>query len=167
MTDPSPAWQRRLADLPPAQHAEADALRARFAALGADDPEGCARSEIAEDQPHLARYLLLRTLWRTVIDNCGRPTGLEQSPVGRRLLDAGADRADLARFAREVAYEALFLTLEELDGGGGQHAGQDAGPAVGWSLQETGADGALTGRRLAALHEDLLTMDPGESAARP
>jgi len=39
------------------------ALRTCFEALGADDPEGRAVSEITENIPQLARFLALRSVW--------------------------------------------------------------------------------------------------------
>ncbi|MET8810148.1 hypothetical protein [Streptomyces sp. NPDC004546] len=75
----------------------------------------------------------------------------------QRLLAAGADREDLVRLVRAVAYEAVFATLDELDAGGDVNV---SGVNAGWVVMESGEDGSPTGRALADLHEDLLTMDP-------
>jgi hypothetical protein len=40
-------------------------LAERFRAVGAQDPEEWAASEVAEDIPQLARFLFLRCLWRS------------------------------------------------------------------------------------------------------
>ncbi|GAA1215957.1 hypothetical protein GCM10009665_02200 [Kitasatospora nipponensis] len=135
----------------------AQGLRTRFEALGAPDAPGRARSETDEDQPQLARFMLLRSLWPGAIDGWADPGALEQVAAARRLLEAGADRDDLALLARAVAYEAVFAVVDELDCGGDVNV---SGVDVGWTVMESGADGTPTGRRLSALHEDLLTTDP-------
>jgi hypothetical protein len=129
----------------------------QFEALGAADALDWARSEIDEDQPQLARFVLLRSLWRGAIDGWADPKALEQVAAARRLLDAGANRNDLVLLARAVAYEAVFAAVDELDCGGDVNV---SGVNVGWAVMESGEDGSSTGRPLAGLHEDLLTMDP-------
>lgn len=42
----------------------AEALAARFRALGAGEPEAWALSEVEENIPQLARFIFLRRLWR-------------------------------------------------------------------------------------------------------
>jgi hypothetical protein len=91
------------------------------------------------------------------IEDWAEPGPLAQLPAVQRLLAAGADRADLVRLVRAVAYEAVFATLDELDAGGGANA---SGVEAGWVVMEAGGDGGPTGRALSGLHEDLLTMDP-------
>ncbi|WP_177235564.1 hypothetical protein [Streptomyces sp. MUSC 14] len=59
--------------------------------------------------------------------------------------------------ARAVAYEAVFVALDELDCGGDVNV---SGVDVGWVVMESGEDGSPTGHPLSGLHEDLLTMDP-------
>lgn len=51
------------------------------------------------------------------IDGWAAPGASEQVAAARRLLDAGADRNDLALMARAVAYEAVFAAVAELDSG--------------------------------------------------
>jgi hypothetical protein len=46
------------------QRRRAEALAEQFRGLGAGDPEGWAASEVEEDIPQLARFLVLRRLWR-------------------------------------------------------------------------------------------------------
>ncbi|MFI8368483.1 hypothetical protein [Streptomyces sp. NPDC085466] len=121
------------------------------------DPQDRVRSEIDENQPQLARFVLLRSLWRGAIDGWADPGVLEQVAAARRLLDAGADRRDLELLARAVAYEAVFVTVDELDRGADANV---SGVDAGWAVVETGEDGTPTGRRLSGLHEDLLTTDP-------
>ncbi|MFG2334108.1 hypothetical protein ACGFMM_31500 [Streptomyces sp. NPDC048604] len=126
--------------------------------LGDVVPQVCrAALEIDENQPHLARFVLLRSLWRGAIDGWAGPGALEQVAAAQRLLDAGADRTDLVLLVRAVAYEAVFAAVDELDCGGDVNV---SGVDVGWAVMETGDDGSSTGRPLTGLHEDLLTMDP-------
>ncbi|MFF5287343.1 hypothetical protein [Streptomyces sp. NPDC013171] len=157
MDDTDAAWQSWLSGLAPSKRSAAESLRMQFEALGAADALDWARSEIDEDQPQLARFVLLRSLWRGAIDGWADPKALEQVAAARRLLDAGANRNDLVLLARAVAYEAVFAAVDELDCGGDVNV---SGVNVGWAVMESGEDGSSTGRPLAGLHEDLLTMDP-------
>lgn len=101
--------------------------------------------------------MLLRSLWRGPIGGWADPDAIDQLPVAQRLLAAGANKEDLARLARAVAYEAVFATLDELDTGNDVNV---SGIDVGWLVMESAEDGAPTGRALLGLHEDLLAMDP-------
>ncbi|MGA5069055.1 hypothetical protein ACPB9E_35685 [Streptomyces exfoliatus] len=157
MDDAEAKWQSWLSGLAPSKRAAAESLRTQFEALGAPDAPDWARSEIDENQPQLARFVLLRSLWRGAIDGWADPGALEQVAAARRLLDAGADRDDVELMARTVAYEAVFATVDELDAGADVNV---SGVDVGWVVMESGEDGSPTGRRLSGLHEDLLTMDP-------
>lgn len=133
-------------------------LRSLFASLGADDPDGWARSEIDEDIPQLARFLVLRGLWNDTIDSWRDPSAIASVAAGERLVAAGADIEDLTTFARAVAYEAVFGTLARIDEGYDPDVEDDELP--GWLLMETDADEAPTGRHVGSLHEDLLGLDP-------
>ncbi|MGW2017668.1 hypothetical protein [Streptomyces sp. NPDC001927] len=157
MDDVEATWQSWLSGLAPSKRAAAESLRTRFETLGAADAPDWARSEIDENQPQLARFVLLRSLWRGAIDGWADPGALEQVAAARRLLDAGADKDDLVLLARAVAYEAVFAVVDELDCGGDVNV---SGTDVGWAVVESGEDGSPTGRLLSGLHEDLLTMDP-------
>jgi hypothetical protein len=157
MDDAEATWQSWLSGLAPSKRAAAETLRTQFEALAATDAPDWARSEIDENQPQLARFVLLRSLWRGAIDGWAGPGALEQVAAARRLLDAGADRDDLVLLARAVAYEAVFATLDEFDCGADVNV---SGVDTGWVVMEAGEDGSPTGRFLSGLHEDLLTMDP-------
>jgi hypothetical protein len=136
-------------------------LRAEFGFLGVADPVDLIKSEVLEDLPQLARFVLLRSLWRGAIDAWSEPGSLDQLPAAQRLLAAGADGEDLVRLVRAVAYETVFVTLDELDTGSDVNS---TGVDVGWVVMESGEDGSPTGRTLAGLHEDLMTMDPSGRA---
>ncbi|MEU7261948.1 hypothetical protein AB0B21_40075 [Streptomyces rimosus] len=157
MSDLQPAWQKWLDSLDVSRRTAADSLHAQFSALGVTDPADLVKSEVIEGVPQLARFVLLRSLWRGAIYGWTGPGSLDQLPAAQRLLAAGADREDLVRLARAVAYEAVFATLDELDAGGDANG---MGVEAGWVVMESDEDGSPTGRTLPALHEDLLTMDP-------
>ncbi|MBF9069088.1 hypothetical protein I2501_13775 [Streptacidiphilus sp. NEAU-YB345] len=110
-----------------------------------------------ENQPQLARIVLLRSLWRTAIDGWASPGALERVAAAKRLLDEGADRDDLVLLVRVAAYEAVSAVVDELDSGADMNV---SGMDVGWVVMESDTEGSPTGRPLAGLHEDLLTMDP-------
>ncbi|MBB4931232.1 hypothetical protein F4561_002052 [Lipingzhangella halophila] len=133
------------------------ALRDRFAELGCPDPEDAALSEFLDDIPQLARFLAVRHIWPRLIDEWANEGVLERFPAADRLLASGADRGDLAKVARLVAYETAFTMLYDLSAGGDPDA-PDGTPE--WCLQEVGPDGEPTGRYLDSLHEDLLMLDP-------
>ncbi|MCM0674467.1 hypothetical protein NCC78_07165 [Micromonospora phytophila] len=59
-----PTWDEWLATLSPDVRESAVSLAERFKELGALDPESWARSEISENIPQLARFMVLRALWR-------------------------------------------------------------------------------------------------------
>jgi hypothetical protein len=157
VNDHQSAWLEWVKGLPPTQGAAAEWLRVQFGVLGVADPVDLIKSEVLEDLPQLARFVLLRGLWRGAIDAWSEPGSLDQLPAAQRLLAAGADEEDLVRLVRAVAYEAVFVTLDELDAG---REVNTTGVDAGWVVMESGADGSPTGRTLAGLHEDLLTMDP-------
>ncbi len=130
-------------------------LRDMFAALGADDPERWADSELTENIPQLARFRFLRGIW-SIIDEQGPSTGpvFETGEAARDRLEAlGATPEDLRAFARMVAFETLSSALYFLDD---PASDGDVPGLPGWALVET-AGGEPTGRLVQGLYED---MDP-------
>jgi hypothetical protein len=168
--------------LSPSERSKALDLVAKFKELGAGDPEGWARSEVGEDIAQLARFLFLRSIWSSLIDGWARDPQTwtkrfadeaVRQPNGHfadaglalgRLLAAGASPSDIGSIARMVAYETAFGVIDHVDEGHDPDTGMD-GPY--WVLIETDGDGTPTGRQVAALHEDLLTMDPSGREGRP
>lgn len=137
-------------------------LTARMTELGAPDPEGWARSEIEEDIPQQARFLVLRSLWPWTIDR------LTASPreikAASRLLDAGADPADVAQLIASTAVRAIFDTLVRIDEGRDWEAPEDS---PGWALIEVEAgheEDQLPGRWVGGLHESLSGVVSDERA---
>ncbi|MES9537604.1 hypothetical protein [Actinomadura sp. NPDC000600] len=158
MTNEQSAWDQWLAGLPTQQRAAAIALRDRFAQVGADGPEEWAMSEVSEDIPQLAGFLLLRRLWDEVLDGWGSPGAVENVPAAARLLAAGAERDDIVLTMQAAAFEAVFGTLLVIDDSSATTP--DDQPYPGWSLHETDSTDQDTGRRLGGLYESLRISDP-------
>jgi hypothetical protein len=152
-----PTWDEWLRSLDARDRQAAVALAARFGELGADGPEEWARSEIGEGIPHLARFLLLRQLRRDAVAGWTRPGAIENLPAATRLLDAGADRADLVQVASAAAYEAVFAVLEAIDEERDPEAPEEC---PGWRLVEVDESGSTTGRQVGGLHEDFQSIGP-------
>ncbi|MFI6099403.1 hypothetical protein ACIA8G_27930 [Lentzea sp. NPDC051213] len=130
-----------------------EALRDKFAALGADDPASWADSELRENIPQLARFRFLRGMW-SIIDEWGPPAGgtfTAGDAARRRLEELGATQEDLQAFARMVAHDALFSALCFLDDPTSEG---DVPGLPGWALIET-SGGELTGRLVQGVYEDL------------
>jgi hypothetical protein len=146
VSDPQHAWLEWLNSLDVPQKTAAESLRAQFGALGVTDPVNLIESEVMEDLPQLARFVLLRSLWHGAVDGWTEPGSLDQLPAAQRLLAAGSDREDLVRLVRAVAYEAVFATLDELNAGGDVNV---SGAEAGWVVMEPGEDGSPSGRALS------------------
>ena len=153
----SSRWEQWLSALPEDQQGTAATLRDRFTELGVDAPEEWAQSEVDQDIPQLARLLILRQLWVEGINGWERPGAVENNPAARRLLEAGANHADLITAMRAAAFEAISTAVDIL-----QCRSHDPGHTAlpGWSLQETSHNGQPTGRHIHGLNEDLRGTDP-------
>jgi hypothetical protein len=155
-----------------------DELIKKFQIAGARDPEVWAQSEVDENIPQLARYLFLRQAWRAIIapndedwisreikdsdERAGSPgTGLGFAL--KRLIDKGADPADLTEVARTIQWHLLFRLCYLLDD---PHIEEPELQHIAWSLVEVAAD-KPTGRIVGGLHESVLDMDPTGHEMRP
>jgi hypothetical protein len=138
----------------------ADALTAltrRMAALGATRPESWARSEISENFPQQARYLVLRRIWDEALASWRDPRNLRKYPHLARLIDEGADPGLLAAAIRGVVMETAFAVVMVMDEGYDPDAPDDA---PNWFVAETDSEGNPTGRVVNGLHESLYEVDP-------
>ena len=154
-------------------------LAAIFELIGADDPQGWARSEIVEDIPQLARYVFLREAWQRVIneddeDWIDQEIALaQQDPDGpgggigsalQNCLNAGVNPTDLTEIVRWKQYTLLFDLCYLLDDPG--RTEPELGE-LGWELHEIDTTGQPTHRILGGLHESVLSMDPTGREMRP
>lgn len=166
--------QTWLNSLDPEARARAEALIETLRGLGCPDPVHWAKREFREGIPQLSRFLLLGHLWSEGIDawrdshlwidnltedaqKSADPTSREAGDALGRLLELGAEPADIARVARFVAYETVFTVAHTLDEG---YDPEHEAPLPGWALVERDPLGHLTGRLLTRLHEDLLDSEP-------
>ena len=169
-----PTYQEWIAGLSNEDRERASKLEEQFRANGCATPELWVRSEVSEDFCQFATYLVLSSLWRYEIDQpwsdsperwiaeFSRSVGQTRLPVFddaaaalQRVQAANVSPQDLGAIARLVAYSTAFGVLYRLDEGFAQEA---VGDTPGWSLRETDAGGALTGRTIAGLHESLLSI---------
>ena len=122
-------------------------------------PKDWVHSELSENIPQFARFLLLRDVHRAAdaVDTVLADTVGEQ-PHLQATLDA----------LREAVGEDALHTLLQAYGkalGNALVMVLDEGPAdasaeqPGWALMETDADGVPTGRWVQGLHEDYLDFD--------
>jgi hypothetical protein len=172
----SESW---LASLKPRQRKKAEQMISHMTDWGAPDAEEWVESEIEEDIPQMARFLMLRGLWSEInawrdqtSEWMSRMTALaEGDPNGyfadaglalKQMQEAGVNSEDLGQIARFVAYESIFSVLNRIDEGGDP----EAEDAPGWALAEVDANGEGTGRVVASLHEDLLLLDPSGREGR-
>ncbi len=147
MTVPSPPTNRRTQ--------LADAMQA----AGCVDPRDWVSSELDENIPQFARFLLLRDVHHLA------------DAVQDTLAEAVYDRPDLQdtltalqAAVAPAALEALLLAYGRALGNGFVMTLDDGAMAQGadtpgWQLMETDADGEPTGRLVQGLHEDYLDFD--------
>src|SRR5438105_1925005 len=117
-----PTYEQWYGNLPDEVRARTDALIAELKSNGAADPEVWARSEISENIPQLARYLVLKRLWEceinpwfddpeTWIEEWSKdrhktpiPVFADAAEAIRRVRNAGISSKDLGAIARLIAY---------------------------------------------------------------
>ncbi|HCV95922.1 MAG TPA: hypothetical protein DGV23_04085 [Stenotrophomonas sp.] len=141
---------------PPDRRAQ---LTGAMHAAGCLDPRDWVGSELAEDIPEFARFLLLREVYQL--------TDAVQDTLADAVYDQPALQDTLKALHEAVApaaLEALLLAYGRALGNGWVMA-LDHGPAgqgpdwPGWQLMETDAEGAPSGRLVQGLHEDYLDFE--------
>ena len=150
-----------------------------FRAMGAKDPEGCASSHVNEGFAQLARFCFLKQAWTHVRDDADtdwahRVAGTAADPDGplgglapalKRILDKGADPADVLEVVRVMQYELLFGLLYQLGCPELDFLPEGAGH-IDWALFQTNEQGEPIAP-LHGLHESVLSMDPTGREMRP
>lgn len=131
-------------------------LTTAMLAAGCTAPKDWVHSEVSEDIPQFARFLLLRDVYRAI------------DAVDERLAEARFDRPELQQTLQQLRDAVGNDALHELLHAYGHAVGNsfvmvlDQGPAAqredtpGWMLMEVDAEGGPTGRRVDGLHEDYL-----------
>ena len=139
--------------------------------LGAAEPESWVRSEIEENIPQMARFLILRRLqeeistWRNNAPLWIENTILEaeRSPLTpfaeagsalKRMIALGVSANDLGNIAEMIAFESVFGAVNIIDEGCEHTVTNEDLPC--WILTETNFEGKPTGRFIHDLHESLL-----------
>jgi hypothetical protein len=159
-----------------------DELKDIFTRLGADDPQGWARSQHEEGINQLHRFVFLRQAWKCVCSENDdswidrqiahfhrRPDG-PYAGVGRafeRLLALGADRRDIVDLVRGTQAEALFGFSYLLSDPDLLHDEVEEVREMGWALVETDEAWNPTDRVIGLLHESVLATDPTRREMRP
>jgi hypothetical protein len=141
--------------------ANAEKLTRLFAALGADDPQSWAESEVEENLPQLARFRLLRALRRDIQawDTASIASLLNEiTAKGTHVADPAVDVEHIARaVARETTFSVLYRLADSYSDGLPVDLQQQL---PGWVLMETTPAGEPTARVMDALYEDLDPLDP-------
>ena len=159
-----PLFEEWLASLPPETQRRAGELVEQFRALGADDPESWARSQISENIAQLARFLVLDRVRRDCFEKWHAPDALNNvarydndfGDLLNELRGSGVRDETIAAFAHAVARQTAMDVLYIVDEGHDPNAPQHM-PT--WSLEEADANGELTGRNVGSLHESLNQLD--------
>lgn len=146
-----------------------------FRKLGAEDPEGWARSQVKEGIPQLPRYLFLRQAWRNVVgpDDQSwmwkwRPKdpnapGGELGGAIDRILAAGAKPEDLTTVARIMQWHLLARFCVLLDD---PHFPESEVEDITWALFLIDEEGNPI-VPIGTLIESVLETDPTGREMRP
>ena len=156
-------------------------LAAHFHALGAEDPENWAASQVDEGINQYGRFVFLRQAWtnvvpdgdtawiETMIADADREPGAPGTGAGpalRRLLGAGASPQDLTDLVRVMQWQTLAGLIYQLDDPGTVQYPTDNLPTVNWILFEVDEDDDPL-QPIDGLHESLLGTDPTGREMRP
>ncbi|MFJ9725413.1 hypothetical protein ACIRP3_21935 [Streptomyces sp. NPDC101209] len=145
--------------------ADAERLRRLLAALGAEDPQGWAESEVRENLPQLARYRLLRALSQDIEAWDSAAIDSLRAWMKAEGTDPTDPVAETTRIARAVARETVFSVLHRLADPNGDDLPTELRQQLpGWLLMETTPAGEPTHRVLGALYEDLGTTESPAAA---
>jgi len=146
-----------------------------FRKLGAEDPEGWARSQIRERIPQLFRYLFLHQAWSKVIrpddrdwmtETFGEETEGEDdfAQAIDRVLATGARADDLTTIVRIAQWHVLFSFCTLLDGillyrVKGRSVSLRELTGFRWRLYQVD-ENDVPQAAIDYLHESALSMDP-------
>ncbi len=180
-----PTDEEWLASLDDETRSRAGRMIAAMTELGAPEPVQWVRSEITDNFPQVANFVLLRGIWPCIIDEYRKHTGwIDGSIHGaktrpqdafsdaglalKKMREAGVSREEIASVARMVAYETAELLLYYLDNRRDVTLPQQLGETLpGWVLMECTPDGETTGRTIDGVHNMLLSLDPSGREGHP
>jgi hypothetical protein len=125
--------------------------------------------------PFVARYLLLRGLWASVVDEDDRwqKQWYHESPVAKaieRLIAKGIDPADLTDVVRAMQVETLFNVCQLLDNPahGIEDLQEKITENIEWRVAEYDGENEKVGSRaILDIHESFHSMDPSGREGAP
>lgn len=95
VSDPQAGWQEWQNSLDVSRKATAESLHAQFSTLDVNDPLDLIKSEVMEDLPQLARFVLPRSLWHAAINGRTEEGSLDEH-AGCRGRQRACGRAKTA-----------------------------------------------------------------------
>jgi hypothetical protein len=150
-------------------------LTALFRKLGARDPAARARSQINENIPQLARFLVLRQAWKLVVNDndsswiaemrqvdSGKPGG-DAGPALACVLAAGGQKEDLTKIVRVMQWRLLSGLCQLLDDPGTIES--ETGD-ISWRLFQVD-EGDHPIAIMGGLTKSVLETDPTGNQMRP
>jgi hypothetical protein len=157
---------------------EVERLTEVFKRLGADDPEGWARSQISEGINQLGRFVFLKQAWSNIIDendsswidseiksSMNRPD-VPFAGIGHalsRLRELGVSDNDINDVVRGKQAELLFSLCYLIDDPGDL---PDEVKNMAWCLVQVNEEGRPIAQ-IGSLHESVLETDPTGREMRP
>lgn len=153
-----------------------------FRALGAEDPEGWARSQAKEGIPQLHRFLFLKKAWDRIVDEQddgwieGEIEAAKQDPDApfsgdglalERILAAGVARSDVVDLVRGAQAKLLFNLCYLLEDEMLNDEEEALLGNIGWALVATDDAFEPTSERVDGLYESVLETDPTGREMRP
>lgn len=156
-------------------------LARHFRKLGANDPEGWARSEIEDGIPQFARFVFLKMAWESVVPDTDHSwmdraiAEFEGSPdapyagAGRaikEMLGRKCSRDDISDLVRSIQAQTIFELCAYLDGVYEPAFLEDSMPEVSLVLLNVPSDDSEP-QPVISLHESVLETDPTGREMRP
>ena len=149
-------YEQQISKLSDPQRVALLGLVERLAVAGATHPLAWAFSEVSENKPQFARFLVLKKLTEVTADtatNIALAMDADEEVVSELLATVG--EAKLNKFIKAYSQGIISHVISVLDEGNPQ-AERDG---ISWNLMETEPTGKLTGRLIEGLHEDFLEFN--------
>ncbi|WP_211838147.1 hypothetical protein [Proteus terrae] len=133
-------------------------------AAGATNPKSWANSELQENIPQFARFLVLKgftDIYRDVEGNLSEmDIYSDEVPEVYQKLASQFDEQELKELLHFYGKSIIGKVIDMLD----QSYLYDVNDNVGWSLMELDNKGTTTDRLIQGLHEDFLEFEESELA---